>query len=401
MKARHKLIFLAQSFSLGLLLPVQSLMLRARGCTLPALGLAVAAYAIAVIAAEVPSGIFADLCGRKTAYLVSCGLSVASSAVLLFAASFAAAAAGLALAGLSVAFASGSAEALILEEEAEQSGAEGMKRAISSLRVCEGAGLTAGAVAGGFLPGGNGYAAHLLARMALAMALGVFACFALRERPDARREGPGFRQHVARMGEMLGKRELAFLLAGVAAIALPQFLLETYWQPRLGALPGGGIQALFGLLCAAGFGATAAGSFFAGRIKALAKRGVPAYFASGAAFALLLALLATQGKAAGFAAAYLAVYLAIGAMSVLEQVNANALVENNVRASMLSLVSFTARAGGVAAGFAGAALLGAFDVSSIWRLGALFTLGALSIIALSRRLRMKKQGASASLPDQT
>jgi predicted MFS family arabinose efflux permease len=386
MKALYKILIFAMSFALGLFLPVLSLMLMTRGCTLQTLGLAFGVYAVAVIAAEVPTGIFADLYGRKTAFLVSCALGAASCALLLFSKSFIAAAGGLVLTGLVTAFASGSADALIVEETLARSGEEGLNKAVSAMRAFEGAGLMVGAVAGGFLPDARGYTAHILARMALLVAVGVFAWIALRETRAAQQKEISLRAHLAGMGRtLLSSRDLLLVLACIAAFAFAQFFLETYWQPRLTALAGAGSQALLGILCAVSFGAAAGGSLVIGKIKVLkSKWRWAAYLSSGAAAAALLFLLSLQAGVAGFAAVYIGVYLVIGMIAVAEQTIVNAQVSDDVRASMLSLTSFTARAGGVASSIVGAALIGGMGIAALWRAGAVFTAACFAAVVLIR-----------------
>ena len=386
MKARYKVLIFAASFSLGLILPVQSLMLIAHGCTLQTLGLAVGAYAVAVIAAEVPTGIFADLCGRKAAFLVSCALGALSCAVLLVSKSFYAAAGGLMLTGLGTAFASGSADALIIEETLAQSGEAGLNKAVGAMRAFEGAGLMTGAIAGGLLPGARDYAAHILVRMALCLAVGVFAWATLRETRTAKREGMTLRAHLSGMGRMLFSRgDLPLVLFCAAAFAFAQFLLETYWQPHLRTLSGNGSQLLLGALCAASFGVAALGSFLAGKLSFFGRKEPwSAYLSLGIAVCALLVLLSAQAGVGGFAAVYIALYLAIGMISVVEQTIVNMRISDDVRASMLSLTSFTARAGGVVSSIAGTALLAGMGIGALWRTGAAFAAVCFTAVALIR-----------------
>ena len=64
-------IVFGNSFGIGLLQPVLSLFLLARGCNLQTLAVVIGVYSVTVILAEVPSGVFADLHGRKVAYFLS------------------------------------------------------------------------------------------------------------------------------------------------------------------------------------------------------------------------------------------------------------------------------------------------------------------------------------------
>ena len=69
-KTKQLIIFLNYA-SLGILLPVLTLILLRKGADLKTLPLLIASYSAAVLCFELPSGICADLYGRKTVFLIS------------------------------------------------------------------------------------------------------------------------------------------------------------------------------------------------------------------------------------------------------------------------------------------------------------------------------------------
>ena len=152
MKTKYKLLIFFTSFGYGVVAPVLSLLLSAHGCPTGMLGVAFGAFAAVVIAAEVPSGVFADLHGRKVSFLISCALSAVSGAVLLLARSFPAAVAGLMLFGLAAAFSSGSAEALIVDETLLERGQDALGKTVASIAAYQCAGIAAGSLSADICP---------------------------------------------------------------------------------------------------------------------------------------------------------------------------------------------------------------------------------------------------------
>ena len=71
MKRSHILLFGANAFGTGLLAPVLSLVLLSHGATMENLSLCIGIFAVMVVVLELPSGILADLIGRKRIFLIS------------------------------------------------------------------------------------------------------------------------------------------------------------------------------------------------------------------------------------------------------------------------------------------------------------------------------------------
>ena len=385
MSLRYKAMIFLSSLGFGVIAPVLSLLLTAHGCTLGQIGLAFGAFAIVVIAAEIPSGVFADLYGRKASFLISCALSALSCIALLLAHSFLTAMAGLMLFGLSAAFSSGSMEALIVDETLATRGKEALEKTVSIIAVYQCAGMAVGALAGGYLPNDGGYSAHLLTRLGLALTTAALAGAFLHEgaRAHKRREGM-LKLHFKQMfGLLKEKRSLTALLFALFVIAATQGMVEIYWQPRLVAVAGGMGQTYLGYICAGGFLATTLGCALMGRAKlSTGLKQWAAYIGLGLALAACTLLLAMQKTVWGFAAFYVGIYFTIGLLSVPEQTIVNSQVPDDVRASMLSVVSFFGRAGAMVSSAASSAMLLGMDVGGMWSYDAVFTIACLLIIAL-------------------
>ncbi len=80
----YSLIFFLNSYLNGLLIPVLSLLLMHKGASLSNLSLIMGMYAVTVVVFELPTGIMADMVGRKKTFCISLIVSLMSSFVILF-----------------------------------------------------------------------------------------------------------------------------------------------------------------------------------------------------------------------------------------------------------------------------------------------------------------------------
>lgn len=375
--SRRLLIFLTW-FTVGLLTPVLSLLLLERGSTLETLPLIMGAYSATVILCEVPSGVFADLVGRKRTFLLSCALYGCSVASFLLMRGVWALLPGIVLYGLGRAFSSGSLDALFLEECVAERGEGAMATATGQLSLWQSLGLTAGALVGGAIPNWKGYSVHLLVKAGL-LALTATLCFVLvREKWGTRtgEERQTLKRYLGQSARLLrGNRPLlglglCFLAGGVLLCTI-----ETFWQPAFMALAAPEQQSLLGVVSAAGFAAASLGNLairWFGRMSG--KREWSCYLLLQIAISAAVAALAFQRGVPGFLLSYGAVYLILGGAGVLEQTLLNRMVPDGQRAGMLSASSLALRMGGLLAcgyssvavgplGFSGLLLLAAAIIS--------------------------------------
>jgi len=389
MRLRFRLLEFLGGLGLGLLSPVLTMALCAHGCTVENVGLAVSVFALTVLAAELPSGIFADLCGRKRAFRLAMALGAASAAALLLSRSFAAASASLLLHGLSAAFASGSLDALALEDAAERRGAAFAAGASASLLAWQCLGLLCGALLSAALPYRADYAPHLLARCAACLAAALASAALPEERGGGAKRSRPLGKHLRCVGALLrGSAPMRFALACVLLTALPQAVLETYWQPRLAALTGTGAPRLPGVLTASSYAAAALGSAGMGRLAPRREGGFRAlWLLLGAIFALSAALLSLARRAAAFAALYAAGCFLTGMLSVCEQTAVSAASADGTRASALSAASLAARLGGALACAAGSAILRGGTIGAVWRAASAVSFAGLCALSLLQKNR--------------
>ena len=409
MRKRYRLLIFLNSFAAGVMAPVLSLALLARGASISTVSLMLGIYSLTVIVTEFPSGVFADLYGRKKAYALSAALHILSYCALLFSGTLLMLAVAMVLNGLARAFSSGSIDALAMDE-AVSNGSEVVKVS-AQISVMESAGLAAGALAGGFLSGvGARYEGNLLVNLGVYTLLFAIAVFFVREQPRPRAQ-----ETPARLGNLgvqvreslsfaaqKGTVRMLLVFSALSGVAL--ISIETYWQPALLALSPPPF--VFGAVSFAGFACVVAGSKLTQALFTKhPQSGVATALALKALFGVCLGLLVLQRDTPLFVSVYSLVYLFLGSGSVAESALLNQQAPPERRASILSLFSFVLQLGGLLASLCGAAMSAYADYKYMWYLsGGLLLIGAgiFSLLGIKRRLRARQQTLEVvTEPDQT
>lgn len=391
-----QILVLLRNLALGVMAPVLSLTLLAHGATLGTLSLLMAVYSATVIAVEFPSGVFADLAGRKNAFLLSTVLQVVSYALLLLARTAPVLALAMVANGLGRAFASGSIDALAID----QAGEAALAKVTARLSMLESIGLALGALLGGVLAGvGERYTANLTCNLGLYALLFGITLLAVREAPGTacgtvpRRERlpAQVRYSVA----LMRRRGLPRVLFGLAlATGFALLAVETYWQPALEAFRPP----------AWSFGVVSFGSFFCVAVGShLAERLLRRREGAGAVWLLLLkallggllCLLAVPGQAGGFIALYGLLYGAVGCGGVVENTLLNRITPSAQRASVLSLLSLTVQIGGLAASLCGYGIRAYGGYATLWRIAGGLLLAGAGAAFLYRRSKVSGRDEAA------
>lgn len=388
MKWNYKLLAFLSNFGIGLSAPILILMLYQHGCTLQDVGFAVSIFATTVIILEIPTGIFADMYGRKISFIVSRLFGILSATFLLASRSFGITAIALVFMGLSTAFASGSLDALIFENSATDNG-EIRTKSVSSFYAFQSAGIACGALIGGLLPFTEGYWLHLLIKCIIALTTGLVAFnlpYETKSKITSIRSA--MTQQIQQMVRLLlGKQSLKSIVLCIIFIALLQSSLETYWQPQLSAFLLKNSQAVLGILASSAYIATSIGCALIGRFDLRTSKSIwLLYFGIAGGFISLIFLLSYALNVFVFGAIYVALYLFIGMISIPEQIIINRNVTNDVRASMMSVSSFAVRIGGMMSGILCSFLLIGGDISYIWRISAIITITGLAGVMVKRAI---------------
>jgi len=398
MRKAIQLVVFLKNLATGVMAPVLSLALMAHGASISTLSLMIGLYSLTVILAEFPSGVFAELCGRKTAFLVSALLFVLSYCLILLAQSAALLCCAMVANGLGRAFSSGSLDALAIDEADEHHST--LEWITARLAILESAGLAAGALAGGFISGlGARYAGNLGVNAVIYATLFFLALLLIREATPARQDGPAA-AGVKRLGQQV-KGSLSFLLQkGTVRILFALSLVtgfalisvEIYWQPALRAYQPA--PWLFGAVRFAGYAVVIASSWLMERL--LASRpafGTALLLGTKALMGLSLLGLFLQTKAASFLAAYLMVYLFVGGGNVAENTLLNRFAPSSHRAGILSLFSFVLQIGGVIAAGCGYLVSVWSSFPTMWLIGGAMALLCCAFFAYaSARSRRAPEG---------
>ncbi len=386
MRKTIQFVVFLKNFATGVMVPVLSLALMAHGASINTLSLMIGAYSLTVILAEFPSGVFADLRGRKTAFLVSALLFVLSYCLILSSQSAGLLICSMVANGLGRAFSSGSIDALAIDEADEHNST--LEWITARLAILESAGCATGALAGGLIAGiGSRYMYNLGVNAVIYAALFLIALLFIRESPLARHDGSAVTGQK-RLGAQV-KGSLAFMLqkgtvralfalslvTGFALIAV-----ETYWQPALSAYhPASWI---LGAVSFAGYAVVIAGSWWMERLLARHPAlGTALLLGTKGLMGLALVCLFLQTKAASFLAAYLMIYLFVGGGSVAENTLLNRFAPSSHRAGILSLFSFVLQVGGVIAAGCGYLVSTYGSFQTMWLIGGVATLLCAAIFA--------------------
>lgn len=389
-KIQH-IIVLVSFFSLGLILPVFNLLLLEKGATLQTLPLLLAIYSITVLCLELPSGIFADLYGRKTVFLVSCVfqficcvllLTVSNMIGLIFVALFL---------GLGRAFSSGSLDALFIDDALSRHGDACLAKVTSRMAILEGVGLAVGGITGGIISSMTStYLTVIYLRLAFTVFLFIICLVAIHEKGLL-----GIKKNITLLGHLRESKQVLFssskfklLILGVFFVGFFLFSIETYWQPAFIQITNVQNGAwLLGFIVFLGFLAVVIGNTISQKLLDKYSNGWwHIYFILRIIFAGFILIFAFQKNDSGFVAVYSLTYLMLGASSVAENTLINKMTPSHMRASVLSLSSLILQIGGLSASLFSSLLILKVHFTGLWIVAG----GLLGVYAIIVLLVIKK-----------
>lgn len=402
----YSLILFLNSFLSGILAPVLSLILLHKGAAISNLSIILGLYALTVIVMELPTGIIADVFGRKKSFCISVIVSILSIFTILLSNGFIFLCVGMVLYGLSRALSSGSFDAMFIDYYINTYGKDKLHNISTRLSVLEALGMSAGALSGGFLPQISSkylttigmYDLNLIVRIVIATTVAVLSFAFIQEDKDYKKEERiSIKQHIKNSSNIVSKNSTIICIF-ISVFATGFFLssLETYWQPHfITLLPSNNSMGLLGLMAFLYFAAATLGSIASNNTIKKYKFDVKKmYLILRILLAVALILTALQTKVPVFIGLYASIYLFFGMASVPEGVILNREIPNEIRASVLSVYSLSMQVGGLTGSLLFSILINYISIPKIWIVAAAIVLVTVAITAKKFLIKTSKESAA-------
>lgn len=407
MTKMQQIVYAANSFSTGIMIPVLTLMLLDKGSDLQTLPLLLAIYSLSVLCFELPSGILADMYGRKTVFLLSCGFLVLSFSLLLLAEKIVSLIAAIILFGLGRAFCSGSLDALIIDHALEAYGEGYIAKTASRLAVLESGGLALGGIAGGLIYNFTGtYSSNIIVRLTLTVLLIVLCIVFIKDKPqhDIKQQKQRIKlNEIIRQGSQVisNKPKFGLILIGILFTGFSLFTVETYWQPALMQFTPSNGKWVLGLVTFFGYSVIIFGNMVAQKLLDNSKISWwNIYNIFRITIAAIILVFAFQKSATGFVCWYAVIYMLLGAGNVAESSLINKYTPNNMRASMLSLSSLVAQIGGFSGSLFSSIMILRLHFSGIWivagAISGIFAVAVTTVSNIKHKVKEEVQSMSCS-----
>ena len=384
MKRSHILLFGANAFGTGLLAPVLSLVLLSHGATMENLSLCIGIFAVMVVVLELPSGILADLIGRKRIFLISACFMMANYALLLFSRHFLMLAAACAMQGIGRAFSSGSIEALEIETYLCEHEGRNLEKINSTMAVIESVGLASGSIAGGILGYLDvSYSLLLILAFILQILILGLATWFVKEPP--REKSPlspvlQLKEQVRGLyHSLLHSLPVTTIVLMSAACGMLLCTVEVYWQPTLQAFLPGQMGWIFGVITCLGYLGVTIGSKAAEavmqskRMVFTPEKSWHTYWILRFLLILSVAVLGFTRRVWLFPVLFVLDYVVLGAGNLIENTIFHGTVASSQRAGMMSLLSLSLRAGGLGTSLLGSLIISGLSLPYVWLLLPLFS----------------------------
>lgn len=372
----YSFILLLNSFVTGLLVPVLSLLLIQKGATLSTLSILIGIYSFSIIILELPTGIMSDIMGRKKTFCLSLIVSLIFSAVVLLGNSLMILYIGMLLYGLNRAISSGSFEALFIDSYINEFGKEKLHAVTIRINVIDALGLSAGALAGGYLPEISGkyfssigmYDLNLIVRIMLTFIALIFAMVYIKETVENENKKQVFLlEHIKSSSNIIANnKNVICIFISVFSTGFLFSSLETYWQPHfISLMPDNRAMFLLGVMAFMYFAAAMAGNIIYGRI--FSNHNIKKmYLLLRSILVIVLTITALQTNMVIFMFFYTLIYLFFGMANIPESVILNGEIPNEYRASILSLNSLILQTGILFGSFFNSFMINHLTIPELW-----------------------------------
>lgn len=385
----HKILFFLNSFSTGILTPVLTLVLCSHGASISTVPVFLGIFAVTVMVLEVPSGVFADLKGRKNTFLMSHIFIWLSFFTIFRGNSPLFLALGNVFLGMGRAFGSGSMEALEIEQYIEKNGKTHLPEINSLLAKLDNFGLAAGALLGGYLgyvePDYSLNLTCLLLAEAVLILMTIF--FVKEERIKRKKTEQNLFKGFSGMLKSIRRSRILCTICGMAAVL--GFLLaavETYWQPSIKTYLPQNLTWLLGIVNCSAYLGGSIGNTAGMRILSKMGNTLSSKKKLYAAFRVLLCLVPVLMAFCRtwyiFALVYALVYMVSGMAGLIENTLLHEAADSSFRASMMSFYSLLIRGGSIGTSLLCGVLLRGGNLNLVWIFVPLAALGATALMIL-------------------
>ena len=389
MPLSHKILFFLNSFSTGILTPVLTLVLCSHGANLSTVPVFLGIFAVTVMVLEVPSGVFADLKGRKNTFLMSHIFIWLSFFTIFRGNSPLFLALGNVFLGMGRAFGSGSMEALEIDWYIEKNGESHLPEINSLLAKLDNFGLAAGALLGGYLGYVEpDYSLNLTFLLLAEAVLILMAIFFVKEKGiKSKKPKQNLLNGFSEMVKNIRRSRILCVICGMAAVL--GFLLaavETYWQPSIKLYLPENLTWLLGIVNCSAYLGGSIGNTAGMRILSKMGNTLSSKKKLYAAFRVLLCLVPVLMTFCRtwyiFALVYALVYMVSGMAGLIENTLLHEAADSSFRASMMSLYSLLVRGGSIGTSLLCGVLLQGGNLKLVWIFVPLAALGATVLMIL-------------------
>ena len=390
MPLSHKILFFLNSFSTGILTPVLTLVLCAHGASLSTVPVFLGIFAVTVMVLEVPSGVFADLKGRKNTFLMSHIFIWFSFFTIFRGNSPLFLALGNVFLGMGRAFGSGSMEALEIDRYIEKNGESHLPEINSLLAKLDNFGLAAGALLGGYLGYvDSDYSLNLTCLLLAEAVLILMTIFFVKEKgiKESKKPKQNLLKGFSEMVKNIRHSRILCIICGMAAVL--GFLLaavETYWQPSIKLYLPENLTWLLGIVNCSAYLGGSIGNTAGMRILSKMGNTLSSKKKLYAAFRVLLCLVPVLMAFCRtwyiFALVYALVYMVSGMAGLIENTLLHEAADSSFRASMMSLYSLLVRGGSIGTSLVCSVLLQGGNLNLVWIFVPLAALGATVLMIL-------------------
>lgn len=377
----YSLIIFLRSFSSGLLVPVLSLLLIDKGATLSSISIIMGIYSLTVVILELPTGVLADVIGRKKVFCLSLIVSLIGYSVIFMGNGMTYLCIGIIFYGMSRALSSGSFDALFIDSYINTNGKDKLHKITARLSVLDSLGLSLGALTGGILPKFSQnlivemgtFDLNLIVEIALVFTVLLLSVIFISEGHEIEIRHISVRDHIGNISLLVRKNKTIKCIF-TASFATGFFLLamETYWQPHFTSLlPDDSMYWLLGIISFLYFASGILGSVMSERIIEKFNLDMKKlYLILRITLGASLIFAAVQLNAYSFIVFYTLIYLFLGMSNVPENVILNSEIQSEVRASVLSVSSLMLQLGGLTGSFLSSFIINYVSIPKLWMIAA-------------------------------